>query len=269
MIALNVDSIERDATIRSCGTCGEDSEHFRACADCKFTVGRCETCGGNKAASREMYLHRMREHGTQFQIGGTETPADPALNALRPRLRADCEPCATCQAFFDSGSLAQAGSVLACGHAVETAPNHCRPCAWVGCRHHVLLEIAKAKPTSDGKGGKRDARPTTIRLNRAPEAGKLGRRPGLHAQDSTEVVQSWIDDAIEHLQRMPHTCSLDVPDVHADGFPLVDVARLLGVTTAAIKDEIGPAGRALRQGLAEYADHVPVDHTSLLGRIQE
>lgn len=267
MIALDVNSIERSASIRSCGECGEDSRHFRACADCKFTVARCEACGGNKAASRELFLHRQREHGVQFQIAGTETPADPALDATRPRVRGDCEPCAVCQAHFDSGALA--GARLECGHVVELAANHCRPCPWVGCRHHALIEIARAKPRKDRDGRLRDARPTSIRLNRAPAPGKLGRRPGLHAQDTTEIVQAWIDDAIELLERMPHACSLDVADANPDGFPLVEVARLLGVTTAAIKNEVGPAGLALRKGLAEYEDHVPVDRTTLLGGVQE
>lgn len=268
MIALDVDSIERDVAMRSCGSCGEDSEHFRACADCRFMVSRCEGCGGNKSASREMHLHRVREHGAQFQIVGTETPADPALDAVRPRRREDCEPCAVCQAFFDSCALAPSSGLLACGHEVATSANHCRPCPWVGCKHHALIEIAHAKPRKGRDGRVRDARPTSIRLNRAPVQCKLGRRPGLHAQDSTEVVRAWIDDAVSHLERMPHSCSIDVANEYPDGFPLVDCARLLGVTTAAIKAEIACA-ETLRDGLLEYQDHAPVDHTSMMGRAQE
>ncbi len=274
MMSLDRDSIDRDVAIQSCGECGEDSEHFRACADCKFTVARCEACGGNKSASREIFLHRMREHGAQFQLPGTETPADSALDAVRPRLRADCEPCAVCQAAFDSGVLGQMEGVLACGHAVEAAPNHCRPCPWVGCRHHALIEIAKAKPwigkDRAGRAGRilRDARPTTIRLNRAPQKGQMGRRRGLHAQDATEVVQGWIDDAISHLEQMPHSCTLDVADAHPDGFPLAATAKLLGVTEAAIKAEAACASK-LREGLDEYRDHAPQDHASMLARAQE
>ena len=65
---------------------------------------------------------------------------------------------------------------------------------------------------------------------------------------------------------MEWTCALDVADANADGFGLTDVARLLGVTPAAIKHEVGPAGKALRRGLSEYADHVPADHTGNLAR---
>lgn len=129
----------------------------------------------------------------------------------------------------------------------------------------MLLEIAHAKPRADSQGRKRDARPTSIRLNRAPERGKLGRRPGLHAKDPTEIVQGWIDDAVEHLTRMSQTCALDVAD--QGGASLVDVARMLGVTTASIKNEVGPAGNRLRDGLRDYEDHEPVDHVSAFARL--
>ena len=144
-----------------------------------------------------------------------------------------------------------------------------RPCPWVSCRHHLLLEIAAARPAINDDGSKRDARPTTIRLNRYIEAGQLGRRPGLSASDPAEVVRAWIRDAVQHLEHMEWSCALDVTDAHDDGYPLVSVARLLGVITAAIKEEVGPAGRTMRRVLAEYADHVPVDHTGLLARAQE
>lgn len=218
----------REARCGVCGVCGEPSVHFRACADCDYTAGRCAAHGSNKSVSRNMVIHRQHEHGVQFQILGTETPNDPVLEIQRPLTRADC----------------------------VDGP---RPCPWVGCRHHLLIEVAHAKPRAG-----RDARPTSIRLNRAPEPGVLGRRPGLHAKDPTEVVQRWIGDAIEHLERMEHTCSLDVAE---QGASLVEVARMLGVTTASIKEEVGPAGDELRLGLKDYEDHAPTDHVSALGRM--
>lgn len=139
-----------------------------------------------------------------------------------------------------------------------------RPCPWVSCRHHLLLEIASGKPID----GVRDARPTSIRLNRALEAGLLGRRPGLAAVAPAEIVRAWIRDAVEHLDAMEYTCALDVADDHPDGYPLVGVAELLGVTTAAIKEEVGPAGTQLRAGLDDWRDHVPADHIGNLGRAQ-
>lgn len=270
MNGLDVDAIDRDTAMRSCGVCGEDAEHFRACADCKCTIARCDACGGNKAASREMHLHHKREHGVQMQLLGTETPADAVLEEhARPVTRGDCEPCNVCQAYANGEHVVTISGILPCGHQVIAHANHCRPCPWVSCRHHALLEIAKAKPRSGEDGQTRDARPTTIRLNRASDAGKLGRRSGLHAQDSAAEIAAWVDDAVDYLAKMPETCTLDVADAHTDGCPLVDVAEILGVTTAAIKEEVGPAGEALREGLAEYRDHEPQDRTSSLARLQE
>lgn len=300
MIALDVDEIERTAAMSSC-ECGDDAKHFRACADCKFTVSRCEACGGNKSASRELHLHRTREHGMQIQMPGCETPQDPVLEMQRPLTRGDCEPCAVCQAFFDGDDIAaDEFDRLPCGHLASSAPNHCRPCPWVGCKHHNLIEIATslsgAEPSARKSGAcsvpgceakahakgmcqphyanfrrTGDARPTTIRLNEPPESEggvrRYGRRVGLHAQDPVDVVQRWLDRAVERLETMPDSCSLDVAD--RGETQLVDVAELLGVTTAAIKDEVGPAGERLREGLAEWRDHVPEDHTSNLGRLQQ
>lgn len=144
-----------------------------------------------------------------------------------------------------------------------------RPCPWVSCRHHLLLEIAKHGPKTDDAGNPRDSRPTTIRLNRAPDSGVLGRRPGLNANAPAELVRAWIRDAVEHLDAMEYTCALDVADAHPDGVSLVDVAEILGVTTAAIKEEVGPSGGKLKQGLAEYRDHTPHDHRSALARCQD
>jgi hypothetical protein len=202
----------------------------------------------------------------QLQIFGTETAQDPDLAHDRPIMRADCEPCGVCQAFADGiAVLPDTSGTLPCGHAVASHANHCRPCPWVGCRHHLLIEIANAKPTSDGRGGKRDARPTSIRLNRDPGEGHVGRRPGLHAQDSTDVVQRWIDDAIGHLETMPSTCSLDVADSNVDGMQLTDVAALLGVTCEALRQEEMHVMR-LRDGLIEHEDHAPSDRMSALAR---
>jgi hypothetical protein len=129
----------------------------------------------------------------------------------------------------------------------------------VSCRHHLLLEIA-------GSGGGADARPTSIRLNRQASPGVFGRRPGLRASAPAEIVRAWIRDAVEHLEHMSDSCSLDVAD--RGGMQLVAVAELLGVTTAAIKDEVDCADE-LRAGLAEWRDHVPIDHAGNLARVGE
>jgi hypothetical protein len=125
-----------------------------------------------------------------------------------------------------------------------------------------LLEIAKHAP----QDGERDARPTTIRLNRAPEPGVLGRRPGLARNAPAELVRAWIRDAVEHLDRMSDTCSLDVAD--RGGARLTEVAELLGVTTAAIKNEVDCAP-VLRAGLADFEDHRAADMRSPLAAAQD
>lgn len=264
MIAL---AVSRDVRLGVCGVCGVQSMHYRACGDCSFTVARCDACGGNKAASREAWIHRLREHGVQITIAGTETPGDPDLEiGDRPRERGDCDPCLVCQTYFDGDAeLPNEIGVLPCGHEATRAPNHCRPCPWIGCRHHALIEIAHAKPRKDRNGRKRDARPTSIRLNRDPGEGHIGRRGGLHAQDSTDVVQRWIDNAVDHLETMPETCTLDVADKHVDGLQLTQVAELFGVTCEALRQE-EMAAQKMREVMIEYEDHVPSDRMSALAR---
>lgn len=141
-----------------------------------------------------------------------------------------------------------------------------RPCPWVSCRHHLLLEISHGKPRTNADGTKRDARPTTIRLNRDEGDGRLGRRAGLLAQCGAEVARAFIRDAVEHLEHMPETCALDVADKHPDGIEISGVAMLLGVTAEAIASgETIP--EEVREGLRDYEDHVPADHESNLARI--
>jgi hypothetical protein len=137
-----------------------------------------------------------------------------------------------------------------------------RPCPWVSCRHHLLLEVATIEPI---KG--RDARPPTLRMNR-PNATRntIGRRKGLANSAARELVQTWIDDAVELLPRMRYTCSLDVAEDYPDGVSESSVAWLLGVTESAVHAELRVDKERLREGLSEYADHAPGDHVSTLGR---
>jgi hypothetical protein len=130
-----------------------------------------------------------------------------------------------------------------------------------------LLEIAQHGPKVNEDGTRRDARPTTIRLNRAPEPGVMGRRPGLDAGAPAEIVRVFERDAIELLFLMPETCALDVAD--RGGATLVETAEMLGVTTAAIKEEVGPCGARLKEGLADYEHHAAPDTRSPLAAVQD
>jgi hypothetical protein len=127
-----------------------------------------------------------------------------------------------------------------------------RPCPWVGCRHHLLLEVAQSKGTKrkTPSGKPRDVRPTSLRLNRAYRGrAVLGRRSGLESSAAHLVVRRWIDDATEQLSNMMHTCSLDAVDRYPDGLSESSVALLLGVTEQAINAETRAALRKLKAGL--------------------
>ena len=126
-----------------------------------------------------------------------------------------------------------------------------RPCPWVGCRHHLLLEVAENKGPRRGPGGRRrDLRPTSLRLNRAGRGRvTLGRRRGLASSAAHRVVQRWIDDAVESLSNMMYTCSLDVVRDYPDGIAESSVALLLGVTEHAINAEAKAALIKLKAGM--------------------
>lgn len=76
-----------------------------------------------------------------------------------------------------------------------------RPCPWVGCKHHLLLEV---------EDGGEPGRPPRLLLNRPSH--RKGPRRGLSPSAPARVVERWIDDAIELLFRMRRTCVLDVLD---------------------------------------------------------
>ena len=96
-------------------------------------------------------------------------------------------------------------------------------CPFVGCRHHLLLEVEAST-----------ARPPKLKLNaRAP--GRNGRPPGLPYSAAEVVVQGWIDDALELLETMPHTCSLDAAEALADGEQaFVDSDEVFGRAVGAV-----------------------------------
>lgn len=92
-----------------------------------------------------------------------------------------------------------------------------RPCPFVSCCHHLLLEVRGA----------------TVWLNhprrmRAPEDF----------------------DPTETLERMPHTCSLDVTEVYPDGCDLDTIGQLSGVTRQAIDLSEGVAIKKVRLAMA-------------------
>lgn len=129
-----------------------------------------------------------------------------------------------------------------------------RPCPWVGCRHHLALEVAESKGTqrTTPSGKPREERPTSLRLN-GPTRERVsnGRRPGLASSAAHLVVRRWIDDAVEQLSSMMYTCSLDVARDYPDGIAENSVAYLLGVSHQAVSAETKAALIKFRAGLRE------------------
>jgi hypothetical protein len=123
-----------------------------------------------------------------------------------------------------------------------------RPCPWVSCRHHLLLEVAASK-------GGRDVRPTSLRVNR-PRLGQgraTGRRSGPASSVAHHLVRQWIDDAVEQLMGMRYTCALDVADEYPDGLTERSVGLVLGVTENAAHADLERASEGLRLGMVETA----------------
>ena len=67
----------------------------------------------------------------------------PEKDFWRPQVRGECTPCATCQAFRD-GKVHYDENPLPCGHPKGESIGHCRPCAFVGCRHNVYLDVRRS-----------------------------------------------------------------------------------------------------------------------------
>jgi hypothetical protein len=109
-----------------------------------------------------------------------------------------------------------------------------RTCPWVGCRHHLLFEIA-----SGGGGDGTPARAPSIRINRQARTEKLKGRPaGSRASDARHVFERWCDDALEALRNLPYSCALDVVDDFPDGVSVDGIGHLLGITRQAALGEV-------------------------------
>lgn len=144
--------------------------------------------------------------------------ADPMYAIPRPRSRADCK-------------------------------GHVGPCPWVGCRHHLLIEVL----TGSRKRKAKRPRKTSIVINQAARGRSgLGRRKGLRSSAEL-LVRAWIDEAIEQLFRMPYTCALDVVERFPDGLSQRETGWLFGISEQAIhEEEKKPEVREAAEQLREY-----------------
>ena len=147
------------------------------------------------------------------------------------------------------------------GSSVATGPERssrlttrscARPCPWVGCRHHLLIEVMQ----SNGRWRE----PPSIVLNGwSRSASTRGRRPGLPSNAAELLVRTWIDEAVELISRLPYTCSLDwIDDTGHEPTPENVVAWLLGVSEQAINNEKRRALSHLRDEVGEMFDELVV-----------
>ena len=107
-----------------------------------------------------------------------------------------------------------------------------RPCPWVGCRHHLLLDLTRSK----------GLRAPALRLA-VPSPP-----PALRYSADARLVEAFTDEAVERLSRMHETCSLDVADASAMRNS-VEVASILGVS----RQDIQFATHRATESMAKYA----------------
>ena len=130
--------------------------------------------------------------------------------------------------------------------------NMARPCPYVSCRHHLLLDVTE---TGSIKAGKR--MPALILNGRASE---------IRAE---YMYESWADGVTDELMGMRETCSLDVAE---DGSKtLAEVGELFGMTRERVRQIEAQALSKLRsKGLARWhlQDFVP-DEFAIKERIEK
>lgn len=102
-----------------------------------------------------------------------------------------------------------------------------RPCPWIRCRHHLLIEAALV--------GRE-------RLERSPAWA-----PGLRVHPAARRART-LEDA---LRALPESCALDVAAAHPDGAALETIGEVLGVTRERVRQVEALALRKLTSASAE------------------
>jgi hypothetical protein len=102
----------------------------------------------------------------------------------------------------------------------EQCLQEARPCPWVGCRDHLLLEVVRSPER------------TSLVLNKKGRA----RRRRLSPSAAAAVVRRWMDEAVHHLMVMPETCARDV--ARRGGVSTRMVGRYLGTTKEQARTEV-------------------------------
>lgn len=106
-------------------------------------------------------------------------------------------------------------------------PEQRRPCPWVGCRLHLLLNVGR-----DGK----------LSLNRPKKTP--GRRRAVKATpDAQWFFDLWMEHAVDALWEMEYTCALDA--AKEGGMTFERIAELFGWNKQNTHHEFGDAISAL------------------------
>lgn len=125
-----------------------------------------------------------------------------------------------------------------------------RPCPWVGCDFHLLLEVPRPLRRQDGP-----SRAPGLVLN-LPTTG--GQRQHLRPSCDADSFEVWSNDVVDALAAMPWSCSLDVADrLHA--LTVEQVGELLGLRESQARKASAAALRSWAAGmLADSGVEVPV-----------
>lgn len=207
----------------------------------------CGLAGARPAATRSAGAPSMAASG-QLPMPSTSTGAEMEIRALlaipRPRTRAEC----------------------------VDGP---RPCPWVGCSQHLLLEVGATRASRKRLGAAHQSPGLVLNLHRSG-GGRRRHLPSSCA--AAELVRVWIDDALEMLWSMPDSCALDVADRGASsgrevashvGRSMQGVRAVRRAAIARLAQEraaqtsAGPAGPARRraEAMRNHAERREVDGT--------
>ncbi len=111
-------------------------------------------------------------------------------NVVKPKVRGDCEFCPTCQEWRDSLTDGEDYTVvgndvggLSCGHTLEQAMCHSRPCVFCSCRMNLFLDVSAAGGIKYNFPG---LDPGEMQESCALDVAAMG---GLPAPDVGEIMQ--------------------------------------------------------------------------------
>lgn len=129
------------------------------------------------------------------------TPDEIMLAALRPRTWGDC---------------------LRDGWGVD------EPCPWVGCTHHLLLDVRESDKQGQG-----------LRINGVRSRGAGG--PKVHRPTTEDAATLMVDEAIAALWALGASCSLRFKGETAE------IAKVMGVSDRLVRYELKRARAELKE----------------------